>query len=667
MRHLFIYIVFTATFGVAQTHYYNLKSEIPQKYQFNADSIYKELLKTKDASLTESSYKEYCQNMVFYHKMNLSSGNIYFNWIEIEDYINKLLSKILEINHITKKFTVFITRNEDANASAQDNGFIYVNIGLLAELTDEAALVEVLGHEVSHAINTDAKKSFIKKTSSKDYKLSKILNNSHNNRKLEAIADSFGFNTAVKLNYNLNSSYQTFMKFESDYKWFKSQYSYQNPKWYVSTEEDNKKLKVDEDSLEIYLSDHPENNLRINHLTQTIKTLNGKFSYLENEKTFKAIQQKARVEQLYLDFSKAAYKNCLRNAFYYHLKKQDDSIYLYYITECLRRLILIDPAIKHKGFLTEDSKESIFEKNKGILSDFSFISLDTTFIRELNSDKIYGAYEKPFETYQKAYNFYIKLAKNYQTETYYLNIGLNDLVKNKPENAKENFYTQQLLKSNIETDYIKTLQSGNLMDALKNNTNDLVYIEPVDYYILENKHLKYDIIESKNSSEALKMMLEHNLKINENINPIPLFADTLNITDFNLYDNLSDQLKVFKPQKELDYDYASKGSYMDDENYWQSLSKTEPLNIDLLKRNKNFFYLHPEYWLLFKDKKIKSFTVLKPVFYKHPVLGKLFYFEIYYFNPITKNYCHFEQEYAEKYNDGNIKKVLKQFTKKINK
>ena len=61
------------------------------------------------------------------------------------------------------------------------------------------------------------------------------------------------------------------------------------------------------------------------------------------------------------------------------------------------------------------------------VDDFSFISLDTTFIRELNSDKIYGAYEKPFETYQKAYNFYIKLAKNYQTETYYLNIGLNDL------------------------------------------------------------------------------------------------------------------------------------------------------------------------------------------------------------------------------------------------
>ena len=192
--------------NVAQAHYYDLTSEIPQKYIFNADSVYKQLLKTKDASLTESSYKEYCQNMVYYHKMSLESGNIYFNWTEIEDYINKLLSKILDVNHITKKFTVFINRNEDANASAQDNGHIYVNIGLLAELTDEAALVEVLGHEVSHAINADAKKSFIKKAGSKDYKLSKILNNSHNNRKLEACADSFGYNTAVKLNYNLHIS-----------------------------------------------------------------------------------------------------------------------------------------------------------------------------------------------------------------------------------------------------------------------------------------------------------------------------------------------------------------------------------------------------------------------------------------------------------------------------
>lgn len=660
---LFYFTLLLTARAMAQPHYYELRPDIPPEYNYNSDSLYKKLTGLKDIELSEKVQMDYAASLAYYHERMLHSGYIYFEWKELEDYVNSLVKKIATSIQSEKEFKVYLMRSEDVNASAQDNGIIYIYIGLLAEIKDEAALISVLAHEISHAIHSDTKKNFIAYSrQSKRRKIKDALSMSHENRKFEARADSLGFEVASGLNYDLTSSYHIYAKFESDYRWYKSQYSYQDPKWYIALDNVNGQEPIKADSLEKYLLDHPENSRRLTALNEFIKKANGQNKFSGNEIFFNEMKYKARMEQLYIDFTEASYDNCLRNAFYYHLQDQNDKNYLYYITECLRRMILVNPDIKRRGFLTEDSKEELFEKNKGILHDVTFISLDTVFCATVKNDPVYGAVQKPFETYLQAYNYFYKKAKDNGGDDLLLTAGLFELNRNKKEKGLE--YLKQYTSENPQKyqDFLTSVFSGSTLSDLQRNTNDYVYIETADYFVLENGSLKYNYLQSSKISDQL-LTIFNNFEPSKDYKVTLISADLLDITNYNLFDNLALQLKQFKPEKEADA-YPIKNSAQD-EDYWKAIEANDPLNPDLLKRNKNFFYYAPDYWNLFKDKQIHSFTHIRPYFYRHKLLGTLFYFEIEYFDPVNRKYFYFDQEYAERYTDLNLNKVFKRFSEKL--
>lgn len=663
MRLLPVYLIFFTLCAWSQPHSYELQPAVPHNYLYNSDSLYRTLLGKNDPELTDKIQKDYAASLAFYHERMLDAGCIYFNWNEIEDYINGLVKKITQTVHTDKEFKVFLMRNEDVNASAQDNGVIYIYIGLLAEINDEAALVSVLAHEISHALNSDSKKMFIAQGKNKRFKVKNALSMSHENRRFEARADSLGFAVATALNYDLSTCYQTYVKFESDYRWYKSQYEYDDPKWYIALDNTNGKDHIKPDSLEKYLMDHPENSQRLAALNEAIKKGNGQNKFSGNEVFFNSIKYKARMEQLYIDFEEASYDNCLRNAFYYHLQNQDDKNYLYYTTECLRRILLTNPGLKRQGFMTEDSKEKVFEKNKGILNDITFISLDTIFCRKVKNDPVFGASEKPFETYLQAYNFFYKKALEKNIPGISLTAGLFDLNRNKKDKAVEEL-KKSLTEDQHHIDFISSILAGNQLADLQNNTTDYVYIETPDYFIYENGGLNYNYLESTAISEKLESIFK-NFRTSKNSTVSFLIADRLNIVDYNLYSNLALHLKFFKPEKEANF-FQVGGKPNQNEDYWKAMEANDPMNVDVLKRNKNFFNLNPDYWTLFRDKKIHSFTRINPYFYKHKILGTFFYFEIEYYDPITRSYFYFDQEYAERFNDANLNKVFKRFYDKLN-
>ena len=100
-----------------------------------------------------------------FHALVVRKGLI-FNDDKIEAYVNKVANRIIPYHaKASDDFNVFILRDPIINAVAMPNGNIYVTIGLLARLENEAQLAFVLAHEVMHVIQNHADKTFRKQKS----------------------------------------------------------------------------------------------------------------------------------------------------------------------------------------------------------------------------------------------------------------------------------------------------------------------------------------------------------------------------------------------------------------------------------------------------------------------------------------------------------------------
>lgn len=90
-----------------------------------------------------------------------TTDQIYSNQ-ELEDYLSRLVNKLIPatVTKDDKKFTVKVLNDPAFNAFALPNGRIFVNIGALSAVDNEAQLATLLGHELTHILNRHALKQF---------------------------------------------------------------------------------------------------------------------------------------------------------------------------------------------------------------------------------------------------------------------------------------------------------------------------------------------------------------------------------------------------------------------------------------------------------------------------------------------------------------------------
>jgi len=80
----------------------------------------------------------------------LSSGKILFG-DPVTQYINEVADALLEDNPaLRSKLRFYTVKSADANAFATNQGIIFVTLGLLAQIENEAQLAFVLSHEIAH-------------------------------------------------------------------------------------------------------------------------------------------------------------------------------------------------------------------------------------------------------------------------------------------------------------------------------------------------------------------------------------------------------------------------------------------------------------------------------------------------------------------------------------
>ena len=109
----------------------------------------------------------------------------------LNEYVDGIVDNLL-VNHpqLAEQIHCFVALSADVNAYAFQNGIIIVNIGLIAQVSNEAELAFVLSHEIAHI--SEHHKHMVVKRSNKDNYIARYLKYHQYSREHENEADSVG-------------------------------------------------------------------------------------------------------------------------------------------------------------------------------------------------------------------------------------------------------------------------------------------------------------------------------------------------------------------------------------------------------------------------------------------------------------------------------------------
>ena len=267
----------------------------------------------------------------------MSSGKVLVN-DPLGDYVNKVADQLLAHDpDLRSQVKIYVVKSPVVNAFTFDKGIVFVNVGLLAQLENEAQLAFILAHEITHftrkhAINAyveydriDQGRSSYRRSGYED----RITAKSNYSKELEHEADLEGLELYLKSGYSIKSvtgafdvlqySYLPFEEIEFDKKFLETQHLVL-PDDYFLTE--TAAIKAD-DNYDDSKSTHPNIRKRRTSILKKIDESEegSRKKYLVSEEEFKKVREVSRFEicrlyLIYLEkivakalFGMAAYKN----------------------------------------------------------------------------------------------------------------------------------------------------------------------------------------------------------------------------------------------------------------------------------------------------------------------------------------------------------------------
>jgi Zn-dependent protease with chaperone function len=151
-----VFIPFHTTFGQKTNNPLNEISEIDISQEF---LTVREMLKAQSKNNNTLSIEENLEiqktilNTSYAISSINKSGYIIFTG-ELVDYLNKIKDYLLrDYEFFRTKIRIYISKDPNHNAFSIINGNIYLNVGLIANVENEAQLAFIICHEIMHIVN----------------------------------------------------------------------------------------------------------------------------------------------------------------------------------------------------------------------------------------------------------------------------------------------------------------------------------------------------------------------------------------------------------------------------------------------------------------------------------------------------------------------------------
>ncbi len=578
--------------------------KVDKKYIVNALADEAKYRKKVGKKIPRKYVKPYTFSCAYGKAEMFKDGKIYLSWPGLENYLNQMLDSILPGNLKNKKIKVFIGRSSEINAFCLYDGTMIVNAGLIAEVKNEAALAAIMGHELghfakNHVLNEYASNVKKKKKRGQD-ELDLAIKRKGYSQQLELEADELGYTIAKDAGYDVsqaNTNFELFIR-EKEYNKKRNGSDLVNED---SVKVETKSGIMTSNSLEKLLSTHPDEKERKEKLAAyvknnpTIKKTICKF----DEDYFFALQKQARLESIALIFSEHNYAECLERSFRFHLFEPNELTYVYYITESIRRLCLLDYTLRKKGFLAEKLTATSFKEGQGILHDLKILIPNEEQFKKIKAAELNGTGSIPFETYKEAfYYFNDKLIKKDYSEAH-LMAALFENNKTKREKSISKYLAHP---NALRKDYAKNYLDNTLVSRINDNPGEIVMIPQVDFYS-HSRYTKYGsfgtLRYNYGKSEIIggEMAIDISNTFNSRLsNTKSIALPQASLENFNTKEKYEEMItSAFLAQREENEGYTVTHYYkeLEDEDY---IGKVD------------IFRLNPEIWDFFIANKINSIT-----------------------------------------------------------
>ena len=374
----FFFFFFLGFYSLVNAQYSPLQvsGEIPEDFTISSTDKYgndKSQINRKDGRRTKRYQKEFYLNSNFAIDDLLQSGYVLFN-DPLTNYIDKIADHLLRGQPQFRQSLRFYTvRSTAVNAFATNQGIIFVNAGLIAQIENEAQLAYILAHEIAHVekdhalklyleskeIDRTRSKELLRRTNFEDRMLAK----NQFSRDQEFEADDLGLQLFLQSDYDPSAVDEAFQildyahlpvdnlpfdksYFEDDYLIFPNRYHLAkvNPVGSLETEEEEE------------ASTHPSIQKRRDKAQTTIgatAATTTKSQYLQSRSAFEKIQRLARYELLEYHLRDFAYVEAIYQAFLLQQQYSDDLYLKKIISKALYALSRLRNADEWEGKASE--------------------------------------------------------------------------------------------------------------------------------------------------------------------------------------------------------------------------------------------------------------------------------------------------------------------------
>ena len=362
MIKFFSLLIIVSTLGFSQQNlqenYIPLKSSgsLPDIFTQNIRNVItsdiKDLYKQKETDklikqtyLTEANYE--IEKIV-------KSGNTLVN-DDITIYLNKIADELLKNNPtLRQQLHIYTLKSHVVNAYSYDKGYIFIDIGLIAQTESEAQLAYILCHEISHFTKKHHINGYVKneKIDNRSYNgensEDKLIEKCQYSKEFESEADLEGFKLFEQSNYNLKQAQKAFDVLQYSHlpfelvefkKSFFETDKFIIPQGYFLKEVSSIRNNSNEDDTK---QTHPNTTKRKQAITELIanRSNDGRVNALVSQKDFEYIRDLSRMELCRLYLKNRDYPNALYAAYILNSKYPNNQYVAEVISKCLYSLSL---------------------------------------------------------------------------------------------------------------------------------------------------------------------------------------------------------------------------------------------------------------------------------------------------------------------------------------